>query len=83
MPYVHVINYDDHEAATCIETALLLRSDKLKRWLLVPLLSILTIFVLPLVLYWRAGLRKKWLYSRAMAIEQATHVYIRGQGKKL
>ena len=53
LPYVDVQAYDEEEDTTYIETALLLTENRVKQWLLVPLLSILTLFVFPIFLYWR------------------------------
>jgi hypothetical protein len=49
---VNVQNYNEHEEATCIEIALLLNKDYFNRLFTVPLISILTLFIFPLKLYW-------------------------------
>ena len=58
-------NFNENEDSTCIEIALLLRKNKIKRWLIVPLLSILTLFYFSVRLYWSKRMKANWLYSRA------------------
>lgn len=79
LPYVDVQAYDEEEDTTYIETALLLTENRVKQWLLVPLLSILTLFVFPIFLYWRKEMRSRWLYTRATSIIASTHMYIEGR----
>jgi len=78
-PYVNVQAYDEDEDTTYIEVAILLTSSGVKSWLLVPILSILTIFIFPIFLYWKQEMRRDWLYKRASSIESATHMYIEGR----
>ena len=54
----------------------MLRESLAKRWLLVPLVSLLTLLVFPVVLYWRKRLQMRWLYSQAVSVEAATHIYL-------
>ena len=49
--------------------------------MVVPLLSLLTLLIFPLLLYWWTTLQRDWLYSRATSLTAATHIYVRGQGK--
>ena len=79
LPYVKVQVYDANEETTTVETAILLRVDNVKRWLVVPIMSLLTIFVWPVFLYWKKPLQRDWLYKRAQSIEAATHIYIEGK----
>ena len=65
LPYVSVLPYDEDEETTYIETAILLTASPIKKWLFVPLLSLLTIFVFPIFLYWYPTMRSRWLYTRA------------------
>ena len=81
LPFVHVENYNEKEETTCIEVALLLKTNCFKRWVIVPILSLLSIFVFAVFLYWKKPLQRDWLYSRARSIKDATHIYIEGQGK--
>lgn len=50
--FVGVKNYNEKEEATCIELAMLLNKDYCKRIFLVPLLSLISLFLFPLKLYW-------------------------------
>lgn len=59
----------------------MLRADYVKRWIVVPLVSILSCFFFLIFLYWRIPLRKKWLYKAVEQVEQATQIYIEGKGK--
>jgi hypothetical protein len=47
----------------------------------VPILSILTLFVFSLLLYWSPKLRAYWFYSQVSKIEDAQCVLIVGRGK--
>ena len=69
------------EESTSIKEAIILRADYLKRWVLVPLFSVLTCFIFLLVLYWKIPMRKKWLYKHAESVEESTHLYIESNGK--
>ena len=62
-PHVNVKNYNEREESTVIEIALLLRLSWFKTLVVVPLLSILTILVLPVYLYWSPRLRAFWFYN--------------------
>lgn len=75
--------YDVNEETTLIDVATLLVASKAKMWLLTPLLSILTILVWPVVLYWKPRLRRDWLYVRAKSVQEATHVWVESRGKCL
>ena len=81
LPHVKVETYDENEETTCVDVAILLQSDCIKRWLVVPLLSILSILIFPVFLYWRITMQRDWLYKRCHDVNQATHVYIEGRGK--
>ena len=62
LPQVRVAVYDENEETTCVEFALLLTSDCISRWFLVPLLSLLSCLIFPLFLYWKIPLQRDWLY---------------------
>jgi hypothetical protein len=80
-PLVEVVNYNERDEAIIIEVAVLMRANWAKRLLLVPLLSILTLLIFPIFLYWSAYIRSQWFYSTAHTLEEATHVLIVGRGK--
>jgi len=79
---VKVKNFNESESATCIEIAILLKSSGFKTYIVVPFLSLLTVFVFPIVLYWSKRLQGSFFYSRADSLQNATHIYIVGQGKQ-
>jgi len=58
-----------------------MRDNLVKRILVVPLLSILTIFILPLILYWSPRCRAFWFYSQVTSLEEANAVLIVGREK--
>ena len=79
--FVGVKNYNDKEEATCIELAMLLNKDYCKRLFLVPLLSLISLFLFPLKLYWSKRMQADWLYKRAANLESASHLMVVGRGK--
>ncbi len=81
--FVDIQNYNENEEATCIEIALLLESSSFKRWVVLPILSILTLFYFPIKLYWSKRMQGDWLYSVAGDLNTATHIYIVGRGKPI
>lgn len=44
-----------------------------------PLISLFTLFIWPVFLYWSKPMQRDWLYKRATDIRTATHIYIRGR----
>jgi len=79
LPFVDVQAYDENEETTYIESALLLTESCIKQWLLVPLVSLFTILVFPVFLYWSKPMQSRWLYSRATSVDDATHLYVEGR----
>jgi len=65
---VKVVNFSEKEESTCINEAFLLCRSNFKRWLVLPLLSLLTLFIFPVLLYWRKNLQRDWLYSKATSV---------------
>lgn len=70
--------YDEDEETTYIDLAILLRENCIKKWLIVPIISLFTLFVFPILLYWKPEMRKRWFYTPAESINRATHIYIEG-----
>lgn len=56
------VNLPDSEEQTQIKSVELLRISWFKVLLVIPILSVLTILVFPLVLYWKPHMRAKWIY---------------------
>ena len=65
-----------NEDAIIIEVALLLRPDYFSRFIIVPLLSLLTLLIFPLKMYWSKSMQVSWLYKRAGHLDQATNVFV-------
>lgn len=61
----------------------LLRHNWIKAYLVVPILSILTLFFLPLKMYWDNALNARMIYSPVLRLEQATHVLVKGRDGKV
>ena len=81
MPAVSVQVYDENEETTTVDEAILLTASGVKRWLVAPLISVVTLFIWSLFLYWKKPMQRDWLYRRADTVQSATHIYIRGRGK--
>lgn len=79
--FLDVQNFNENEEATCIEIALLLQKDNIKRWILLPLLSIFTLFFFPIRMYWNRRMQADWLFKRATSLADATNIFIVGRGK--
>ena len=58
----------------------MLRHSFFKAYILTPILSLLTIFVLPVKMYWDNGLFARMIFNPTTNIEQATHVLVKGKG---
>jgi hypothetical protein len=57
----------------------MLKHSAWKTYLLLPFLSVITIFVLPIRLYWSAELRAYYLYTRVRTIQEADALLVRGK----
>jgi hypothetical protein len=73
-------NYDEKEEASCISQLNFVKLSYLKALLLVPILSVLTIFILPIVMYWRPTVYARMLFSPVNDIKNASHVVVKGRG---
>ena len=76
---MHVEAYNSNEEQTCINVAILLTESKLKQWVVMPLLSLVTLFVWPILVYWKIPMQRDWLYSQATSVQTASHLYIEGK----
>ena len=72
------INYDEKEEATCIADLKFLQFQPLMCYVVVPLLSVASAFILAICMYWLTGLKKKMLYKEVETVEEATHVMVSG-----
>ena len=57
----------------------MLRFDYTKTFVLLPFLALITVFVLPLRMYWSTILEAKYMYSRVTSLREATHLLVRGK----
>jgi hypothetical protein len=80
-PLVDVKNFNDREESTIIEIAVLMNLDWVKILFVVPILSILTLMVLPIVLYWHSDARAAWFYKTTDKLDDARRILIVGRGK--
>lgn len=63
------INFDENEESTCMHSITLMRTSFFKSYLVVPILSFLTIFILPLKMYWDNALYAKWIFNHVTKID--------------
>ena len=57
-------NYNEKEESTCITSITMLRYNNCKSYLALPILSLLTLFSLPVRMYWSVLLTVKYMYSK-------------------
>lgn len=69
-------NYNEKEEASCMKSITLLRFAAFKSYIIVPIVSLLSVFVIPLLIYWYPDYEKYWLYSEVSSISRATHLFI-------
>jgi hypothetical protein len=74
-----VVNFNEEEEATCIVTLNCLTESYFKCYFLLPLCSLLTIFYLPVKLYWSVPARVAWMYSPVPSLVEASHMFVRGK----
>lgn len=72
------LNYDEKEEATCIKQLKFLQFRPLMFYVVVPLMSLFTGFVLAICLYWLTDLRKRLLYTQVGTVEEASHILVHG-----
>lgn len=66
---VAFVNFNEKEESTVIISLEMLKFDCVKAYLLVPILSLLSLMILPLRLYWSDELKSEWLYSKTTSLE--------------
>lgn len=77
---IDFINFNEKEESTCIESITLLKHSLFNAYVLVPMLSVLTLFFLPLKMYWDNALNARMLYYPVQDLRQASHVLVKGRG---
>jgi len=74
-----IVNFNEEEEATCIVSLAYLEQSWFKCYLLLPLCSILTVFYLPVRLYWSVEARAVWMYSPVVTLQNTTHLLVKGK----
>jgi len=57
------VNFNEKEEATCISSITLLQHSSFKAYIVVPVLSVLTLFFIPLKMYWDNALNARMIYN--------------------
>jgi len=70
-------NFDENEDATKIVSITYLRESKFKCYVIVPILSLCTLFFILLFIYWYPNLRRALCYTKT-TMKNATHLFIIG-----
>lgn len=60
---MNFVNFNEKEESTCIASITLLQHSFLKAYIVVPVLSVLTLFFLPLKMYWDNALNARMIYN--------------------
>ena len=60
---ISVLNYNEEEESSCITQITLLEMSCFKCYVVMPLFSLLSLFFLPIKLYWDVSLRINWMYN--------------------
>jgi len=71
-------NYDEKEESTCIKQLIYLKFRPLMLYAVLPILSLLTLFILPLIIYWKKNWQLELFYKKASK-DEATHMLVIGQ----
>jgi hypothetical protein len=71
-------NFDEKEEATCITQLTYLKFRPFMYYVIVPLLSICTAFILPIFIYWKKTLQLKLFYKKETNKYIATHLLVEG-----
>jgi uncharacterized membrane protein len=62
-----------------MKTVTMLQFSYAKAILMLPILSLLTIFILPIRMYWHQHLRARYMYSRVTSLDRCTDVLVHGR----
>ena len=72
-------NFNEKEETTCITSLTMLQSSCCKTYLLLPILSLLSLFILPIRMYWSVPLQRKYMYNEVKDLAQVTHLLVHGR----
>jgi len=73
------VNYNEDEEATSMESVTMLQFSWFKSFVVVPILSLLTIGIFAICLYWKISLRAKWRYNRVQTISETGYCLVQGR----
>lgn len=73
------MNFNIKEEATVIHSLTKLQFSAFKAYVVLPILSLLTVFVLPICMYWSQSLTAKYLYNRVTVLAEATALLVEGK----
>ncbi len=79
-PFVDILNFNEKEESTCIKEAILLELSFFKILIIVPILSVCTVFIFAVVLYWKKNLQRQMLFWKVSSLKKASYIYIKGMG---
>ena len=71
-------NYKQDEEVTLIFELTYLKFSPFKAYLLVPILSLISVFIFAIALYWSPSLRVVYCYTKETKRNKATHILVKG-----
>ena len=74
-----ILNFNEEEESSCVVELEYLSSSIFKSYFILPLCSLLTLFLLPIKLYWSVQLRVTWMYSIEHTLERARFLFVKGK----
>ena len=62
-----------------IDSLTMMRFNALNAYFFLPVLSLVSLFILPVWLYWSVPLQASMIYSKVDSLQQATHFLVQGR----
>jgi hypothetical protein len=62
-----------------MKTVTMLQFSYFKTFVILPILSLLTVFILPIRMYWFSHLRARYMYSRVKSLQECTDLLVHGR----
>jgi hypothetical protein len=62
-----------------MKTVTMLQFSYFKTFVILPILSLLTVFVLPIRMYWFSLLRARYMYTRVTSLQECTDLLVHGR----
>lgn len=72
-------NFNEKEETTCITSLTMLQFSCCKTYLLLPILSLFSLFILPVRMYWSVQLRRKYMFNDVTDLARVTHLLVHGR----